>query len=98
MVSLGCPKTLVDSEILLGKIPRGQYSLATDIAQSDVVLLNTCSFIEAAQKEFENDFLMASPTKGDPSSQQFVYSPDKLVGFTVVEASASAGEGITSDS
>ncbi len=51
MVSLGCPKTLVDSEILLGKIPRGQYSLASDIAQSDVVLLNTCSFIEAAQKE-----------------------------------------------
>ena len=51
MVSLGCPKTLVDSEILLGKIPRGQYTLASSIEQSDVVLLNTCSFIEAAQKE-----------------------------------------------
>ena len=51
MVSLGCPKTLVDSEILLGKIPRGKYSLAATIEESDVVLLNTCSFIEAAQKE-----------------------------------------------
>ena len=51
MISLGCPKTLVDSEILLGKIPRGQYSLAPNVEQSDVVLLNTCSFIEAAQKE-----------------------------------------------
>lgn len=51
MVSLGCPKTLVDSEVLLGKIPAGQFSIASSIEQSDVVLLNTCSFIEAAQKE-----------------------------------------------
>lgn len=51
MVSLGCPKTLVDSEVLLGKIPAGQFSIAPNIEQSDVVLLNTCSFIEAAQKE-----------------------------------------------
>jgi len=51
MVSLGCPKTLVDSEILLGKIPGGQFSIAQSIEESDVVLLNTCSFIEAAQKE-----------------------------------------------
>lgn len=51
MISLGCPKTLVDSEVLLGKIPAGDYSIASDINQSDVVLLNTCSFIDAAQKE-----------------------------------------------
>ncbi len=51
MVSLGCPKTLVDSEVLLGKVPAGQFSIASSIDDSDVVLLNTCSFIDAAQKE-----------------------------------------------
>ena len=51
MVSLGCPKTLVDSEVLLGKIPSGQFSISSSIEESDVVLLNTCSFIDAAQKE-----------------------------------------------
>lgn len=51
MVSLGCPKTLVDSEVLLGKVPAGQFSIVSSIGESDVVLLNTCSFIEAAQKE-----------------------------------------------
>ena len=51
IVSLGCPKTLVDSEILLGKARGAHFSIARDIEQSDVVLLNTCGFIKDAKQE-----------------------------------------------
>ena len=51
IVSLGCPKTLVDSEIILGKVCGAGYSITQDIEQSDVVLLNTCGFIQDAKEE-----------------------------------------------
>jgi ribosomal protein S12 methylthiotransferase len=51
IVSLGCPKTLVDSEVILGKARGARYSITTDIDQSDVVLLNTCGFIKDAKEE-----------------------------------------------
>lgn len=51
IVSLGCPKTLVDSETILGKAQGARYSITQDIEQSDVVLLNTCGFIQAAKEE-----------------------------------------------
>lgn len=51
IVSLGCPKTLVDSEVILGKAQGAGYVITTDIAKSDVVLLNTCGFIKDAKEE-----------------------------------------------
>ncbi|MFH0984578.1 MAG: 30S ribosomal protein S12 methylthiotransferase RimO [Candidatus Omnitrophota bacterium] len=51
MVSLGCPKTLVDSETILGKVRGAGYAIAKDIAESDVVFLNTCGFIQDAKQE-----------------------------------------------
>lgn len=51
MMSLGCPKTLVDSEIILGKLDPAKYSFVTNVGNCDVALLNTCSFINDAQKE-----------------------------------------------
>lgn len=51
MVSLGCPKTLVDSEVILGKLDHSHYQLTHSLADCDVALLNTCSFIQDAQKE-----------------------------------------------
>ena len=51
IVSLGCPKTLVDSEVILGKIRGAGYSITSDIEKSDVVLLNTCGFIKDAKEE-----------------------------------------------
>lgn len=51
IVSLGCPKTLVDSEIILGKIPRARFRLATRLEDSDIVILNTCGFIKDAKEE-----------------------------------------------
>ena len=51
IVSLGCLKTLVDSEVILGKIRGAGYSITSDIEKSDVVLLNTCGFIKDAKEE-----------------------------------------------
>jgi ribosomal protein S12 methylthiotransferase len=51
IVSLGCPKTLVDSEVILGKALGAGYEVSGDIEKSDVVLLNTCGFIRDAKEE-----------------------------------------------
>src|SRR4051812_44833114 len=50
-VSLGCPKNLVDSEIMLGHLMGAQYKLTQDPKAADAIIVNTCAFIESAQKE-----------------------------------------------
>src|SRR5437016_12652667 len=50
-VSLGCPKNLVDSEVMMGILTRDGYELTPRAEEAEVLVVNTCSFIEAAQKE-----------------------------------------------
>ncbi len=50
-VSLGCPKNLVDSERMLGKLSQEGYALVPDAEGADVVVVNTCGFIEPARQE-----------------------------------------------
>src|SRR5438105_1025690 len=50
-VSLGCPKNLVDSERMLGKLAQDGYTLSPDADGADVVVVNTCGFIEPARQE-----------------------------------------------
>ena len=50
-VSLGCPKNLVDSEVMMGILSRDGYELTPRAEEAEVLVVNTCSFIEAAQKE-----------------------------------------------
>jgi ribosomal protein S12 methylthiotransferase len=51
MLSLGCPKTLVDSELVLGLLNKDRYRVAEHITDCDVALLNTCTFINEAKQE-----------------------------------------------
>jgi len=51
MVSLGCPKNLVDSERILTKLRSDGYALSPDYAGADVVLVNTCGFLDSAKEE-----------------------------------------------
>ena len=51
MVSLGCPKALVDSERILTKLRANGYGLSPDYAGADVVLVNTCGFLDSAKEE-----------------------------------------------
>ena len=50
-VSLGCPKNLVDSEVMMGVLARDGFELTPRADEADVLVVNTCSFIEPAQKE-----------------------------------------------
>src|SRR6516164_3433725 len=50
-VSLGCPKNLVDSERMLGRLAQDGYQLTPDADGADVVVVNTCGFIEPARQE-----------------------------------------------
>jgi ribosomal protein S12 methylthiotransferase len=50
-VSLGCPKNLVDSEVMMGILTREGYELTSRADEAEVLVVNTCSFIETAQKE-----------------------------------------------
>jgi ribosomal protein S12 methylthiotransferase len=50
-VSLGCPKNLVDSEVMMGMLTQAGAELTTDAEDADVIVVNTCSFIGSAQQE-----------------------------------------------
>jgi ribosomal protein S12 methylthiotransferase len=50
-ISLGCPKNLVDSEVMMGVLAGGGYEITPRADEADVLVVNTCSFIEPAQKE-----------------------------------------------
>src|SRR5271156_1509445 len=50
-ISLGCPKNLVDSEVMMGILAREGYELTARADEAEILVVNTCSFIEPAQKE-----------------------------------------------
>ena len=51
MLSLGCPKTLVDSELVLGLLKKDRYQIAENVTDCDIALINTCSFINEAKQQ-----------------------------------------------
>ena len=51
MISLGCPKNLVDSEVMLGLAQQAGGQLTHDAAEADVLIVNTCAFIDKAKQE-----------------------------------------------
>jgi ribosomal protein S12 methylthiotransferase len=65
-VSLGCPKNLVDSEVMMGYLARAGAELSPRAEDADVIVVNTCSFIESAQQESVNAILemVAHKTSG----------------------------------
>jgi ribosomal protein S12 methylthiotransferase len=57
MVSLGCPKNLVDSEVMLGLAKNAGHELTRDAASAEVLIVNTCAFIDKAKEESVNAIL-----------------------------------------
>jgi ribosomal protein S12 methylthiotransferase len=51
LVSLGCAKNLVDSEVMLGYLAKNNYTFVTDLHNADVIVVNTCGFIRSARQE-----------------------------------------------
>ena len=64
MISLGCPKNLVDSEIMLGELARRGYEVVGDLDQAETLVVNTCAFIEEAKQESIDTILEAVGRKG----------------------------------
>src|SRR3954449_9877452 len=56
-VSLGCPKNLVDSEVMMGMLARAGAELTRRAEDADIIVVNTCSFIDTAQQESVNTIL-----------------------------------------
>lgn len=65
MVSLGCPKNLVDAEVMLGRLAKDRYEITTDEREADIIIVNTCSFIKEAKQESIDTILDLADRKQD---------------------------------
>ena len=63
LISLGCAKNLVDAEIMLGSLMKGGVEITNDATQADALIVNTCSFIDAAQEESVDTILESTEVR-----------------------------------
>jgi len=63
LINLGCPKNQVDAEVMLGRLKAEGYDLTADPTEADVIVVNTCGFIEAAKEESVDAILEAARLK-----------------------------------
>jgi ribosomal protein S12 methylthiotransferase len=74
MVSLGCPKNLVDAEVMLGVLSKQEYEITTDEKEADVIIVNTCSFIKEAKQESIDAILDLAERKRDGRCHTLIVS------------------------
>jgi len=72
MLSLGCAKNLVDSEVMLGRLKRDGYALTPDAEEADVIIVNTCGFIDAAKEESIDAILEMAERKKQGRLQKLI--------------------------
>jgi ribosomal protein S12 methylthiotransferase len=72
LVSLGCPKNLVDSEVMLGLAQDAGHHLTSDPASADVIVVNTCAFIDSAKQESIDAILEMARHKTEGNCQRLV--------------------------
>jgi ribosomal protein S12 methylthiotransferase len=71
-ISLGCPKNLVDSEVMMGQLRQSGYEITTDASEADTLVVNTCGFIESAKKESVEAILEAARLKTEGKAARLV--------------------------
>ena len=71
-VSLGCPKNLVDSEVMMGLLQHGGAQLTSDAATADILVVNTCSFIDSAKQESVDTILEMARHKTEGRVQKLI--------------------------
>jgi len=72
LVSLGCPKNLVDSEVMLGLAREAGHELTQDAASADVLVVNTCAFIDRAKQESIDTILEMAQHKKDGACRRLI--------------------------
>jgi ribosomal protein S12 methylthiotransferase len=73
-VSLGCPKNLVDSEVMLGTLARHGYTITQNKEEADVLVVNTCGFIDTAKQESIDTILEMAEMKNSGNCRKLVVS------------------------
>ena len=71
-VSLGCPKNLVDSEVMMGHLKQNGYEITAEAADAETVVVNTCGFIESAKKESIDAILEAARLKTEGKAKRLI--------------------------
>ena len=56
-VSLGCSKNLIDTEMAIGLFKRNNFEIVNDVEKAEIIIVNTCGFIESAKQEAINTIL-----------------------------------------
>lgn len=74
LVSLGCPKNLVDSEVILGLLSKEGYSITTQPERAEILIVNTCSFIQEATEEAIETILRLVPYKKEGRCRLLIVS------------------------
>lgn len=72
IISLGCARNLVDSEVMAGLLQEGRYEVVSEPAQAQIILVNTCSFIDAAKEESLDTILEAARLKEEGKLETLV--------------------------
>src|SRR6184192_140409 len=72
LISLGCPKNLVDSEVMLGLAQQAGHELINDAAGADVLVVNTCAFINSAKQESIDTILEMAQHKKDGACRRLI--------------------------
>ena len=72
MVSLGCPKNQCDAELMMSKIRRAGYRLVPEAGLADVVIINTCGFIQSAKEESIEEIMEAISRKNDGINKKII--------------------------
>ena len=72
LISLGCPKNLVDSEVMLGLAQQAGHELTQDASEADVLVVNTCAFIDSAKQESIDTILEMAQHKKDGSCRRLI--------------------------
>jgi len=71
-VSLGCPKNLVDSEVMMGQLAEAGYQITNNADEADTVVVNTCGFIESAKQESVDAILEATRLKEEGKASRVI--------------------------
>src|SRR2546423_9304067 len=71
-ISLGCPKNLVDSEVMMGRLQQEGYEITGDASEAETLVVNTCGFIDAAKKESIEAILEAARLKSEGKCKRLV--------------------------
>src|SRR5881392_359122 len=71
-ISLGCPKNLVDSEVMMGQLKLNGYQITSNAEEADTLVVNTCGFIDSAKKESIEAILEAARLKTEGKAKRLV--------------------------